>query len=258
VLAKRASGLQWELKVSLAGAASRDPDNYCGVVSQPGARPSALARPKPPQAFNFPQLFFAQSAQGARLAKLYKCASDPVGARFEWMVGLSPAKENMTVTVKGVESIPKEAFVFWVHGGVARDLRKAAVAPIPAHKETQYGYIVVTRDSRDIALYTGKFELRKTYPNPFVSIATIEFLVPYSFADNGAKLESERRSVTLDVYNIAGRRVRSLAAGTMDVGFHRVMWNGTNDGGAPAASGFYVVRLAGRNVQSVVRLIKMR
>jgi hypothetical protein len=258
VLAKRASGLQWELKVSLAGAASRDPDNYCGVVSQPGARPSALARPKPPQAFNFPQLFFAQSAQGARLAKLYKCASDPVGARFEWMVGLSPAKENMTVTVKGVESIPKEVFVFWVHGGVARDLRKAAVAPIPAHKETQYGYIVVTRDSRDIALYTGKFELRKTYPNPFVSIATIEFLVPYSFADNGAKLESERRSVTLDVYNIAGRRVRSLAAGTMDVGFHRVMWNGTNDGGAPAASGFYVVRLAGRNVQSVVRLIKMR
>jgi hypothetical protein len=154
--------------------------------------------------------------------------------------------------------VPKGNYVYWIQNGVAYDVRKLAQVPVVAHKSTQYGYIVVTQNAGDVALYTGKFELRSSYPNPFVSSANIEFFVPYGFDANGAKLEGQQRSVSLDVYNIAGRRVKSLALGSMDVGLHRFVWNGTNDGGTIAATGFYIVRLGGKGVSSIKRMIKVR
>lgn len=253
-LSKKTSGVQWELQASLAGPKSNDPDNYCGVASQS----IPLARPKPPQAFSFPELYFVAAPSGPRLAKLYVGASVPGSTRYEWTVGLSSAKENMTIRFQGVNAVPKGNYVYWIQNGLAYDLRKLAQVPVAAHKSTQYGYIVVTQNAGDVALYTGKFELRKTYPNPFASSANIEFFVPYGFEASGAKLEGAQRSVSLDVYNIAGRRVKSLARGSMDVGLHRLQWNGTNDGGATAATGFYIVRLAGKGVSSITRMIKVR
>lgn len=172
--------------------------------------------------------------------------------------GVSGAKEAMAVTVSGVETLPKGLFAYWVQGGIAYDLRASARVSLAAHKSTEYGYIVVTGDKNDLALYTGRLELRKTFPNPFAGIANIEFLVPYGFAPNGAKIEGESRAVSLRVYDIAGRRVKDLTEGSLQVGFHRVAWNGTNDFGAGAASGFYVVRLEAKGASSVMKMIKVR
>jgi hypothetical protein len=255
-LAKKAvAGAQWQLRVSLAGKKSRDPDNYCGTVPQSLAKTVSLASPKPPQAFDYPQLFFVDGQQ--KLARLYKSAA-PGAVRQEWTVGISPSAEDMTVSVDGIASVPQKAFVFMVERGVIYDLRKKSTFPVAAHKETVYGYIVVTTDSREMALYTGNVELRRAYPNPFTNNAFIEFTLPYSFGSNGAKLEGETRNISLDIFNIAGRHISTLVSGNQQVGYYRKVWTGTNDGGSTVSSGFYIVRLCGQKFQKTSTLFKIR
>lgn len=48
--------------------------------------------------------------------------------------------------------------------------------------------------------------------------------------------------VTLNVYDVRGAHVRSLASGTLPAGVHRIAWDGTDRDGRPAASGVYFFR----------------
>jgi hypothetical protein len=67
-------------------------------------------------------------------------------------------------------------------------------------------------------------------PNPFNPATTIE----YSLAAAGhAKLR---------IYDLAGRLVRTLVDGNVEVGEHEVVWDGTTDSGIRAASGVYFLR----------------
>jgi flagellar hook assembly protein FlgD len=46
--------------------------------------------------------------------------------------------------------------------------------------------------------------------------------------------------VRLQVYDLIGRRVRSLLDESKSVGYYRVLWNGRDEGGKEVASGVYV------------------
>jgi hypothetical protein len=164
----------------------------------------------------------------------------------------------MTVSVDGIGTVPAKAFVFFVQNGVMYNLRKKGNVQVAAHKETVYGYIVVTTDSREMALYSGNVELRKAYPNPFTRSAFIEFTIPYAFGSNGAKLEGENRNIALNVYSIAGRHVATLISGNRPVGFYKRTWSGTSDAGSVVSSGYYIVRLSGPRFQKTSTLFKIR
>jgi flagellar hook assembly protein FlgD len=70
-----------------------------------------------------------------------------------------------------------------------------------------------------------------TYPNPFRRQTTIEYTLP------------KAGPVTVEVYDLLGRRVRVLVDGRQKAGLHRTRWNGRSGGGSPAASGLYIVRV---------------
>jgi len=73
--------------------------------------------------------------------------------------------------------------------------------------------------------------LLQNAPNPFNPVTTIRFSLP----------QTER--VELNVYDVKGRRVRTLVGGTMAAGTQSVVWNGTDDTGRACASGVYFYRL---------------
>jgi hypothetical protein len=68
-------------------------------------------------------------------------------------------------------------------------------------------------------------------PNPFNPATTIGF----SLASEG--------TVSLIVYDVAGRVVRTLVEGACDAGPQSVVWDGTTDEGPRAASGVYFIRM---------------
>jgi hypothetical protein len=73
--------------------------------------------------------------------------------------------------------------------------------------------------------------LAQNAPNPFNPSTTIRFALP------------RRTEVSLRVFDVRGRLVKTLADGPRPAGQHAVEWDGRNDRGAPAASGVYLYRL---------------
>nr|MEE4269705.1 C25 family cysteine peptidase [Candidatus Krumholzibacteria bacterium] len=69
------------------------------------------------------------------------------------------------------------------------------------------------------------------YPNPFNPQTMISFSLP---AD---------QDLSLGVYSVRGRLVRSLLQGRQAAGVHRVLWNGQDSRGQAVASGVYFYRL---------------
>jgi len=76
------------------------------------------------------------------------------------------------------------------------------------------------------------FRLEQNYPNPFNPSTTIRFALP------------EASSVSLEVYNVLGQRVRTLVKDeSYQPGNWSVKWDGVNDAGVVLPTGTYFSRL---------------
>ena len=53
--------------------------------------------------------------------------------------------------------------------------------------------------------------------------------------------------MTLEVYTLAGERIRTLLTGPVDAGVHSVTWDGLADNGRQAPTGAYFVKLGWEN-----------
>ena len=69
------------------------------------------------------------------------------------------------------------------------------------------------------------------HPNPFNPLTVIRYQIP----------ATER--VTLQVFDLAGRLVKTLVAEQMPVGRHEAAWNGQDQTGRQVSAGVYFYRL---------------
>ncbi len=69
-------------------------------------------------------------------------------------------------------------------------------------------------------------------PNPFQTSTTLHFESPAT------------GTATVDIYDVRGRRVRTLSTESRDVRTGQVTWNGTDDAGGELVSGVYFARLS--------------
>jgi hypothetical protein len=89
----------------------------------------------------------------------------------------------------------------------------------------------------------GAFFVRPAMPNPFSASTSLDFSLP------------DARRVRIDVFDVAGRLVRTLAALELPAGIHRVHWNGRTRQGARAAAGIYLVRFAAGSDRRSQRIV---
>ena len=89
-------------------------------------------------------------------------------------------------------------------------------------------------------------ELMRSYPNPF-NAGTV---IPFRLGTAGG--------VRIDIYNLLGQRVRRLLDERRTPGLHKVRWTGTDDRGAPVASGLYFYRLTTGEVSETGRCMLIR
>jgi hypothetical protein len=75
------------------------------------------------------------------------------------------------------------------------------------------------------------FELEPAFPNPFNTQTTLT----YTLSTNGP--------VRLSIYDVLGRRVRTLIDAEQHAGRHAILWNGLDDAGRRVAEGLYLSRL---------------
>jgi hypothetical protein len=90
------------------------------------------------------------------------------------------------------------------------------------------------------------YALEQNVPNPFNPVTTIAF----SLAAPG--------NVRVDVYDVAGRKVRSLIEEELGAGEHAAVWDGRDDLGEDAASGVYFYRVVTDGYMARRKMVLLR
>ncbi|MDI6807636.1 MAG: S8 family serine peptidase [Candidatus Eisenbacteria bacterium] len=86
-----------------------------------------------------------------------------------------------------------------------------------------------------------KLALLQNYPNPFSPFTTIQIAIPAGF----------KAPVSVRIFDVRGKLVKTLFQGTKEPGFHSFDWNGRNEFGQSVSSGIYFCRFsAGANVMT--------
>ena len=91
------------------------------------------------------------------------------------------------------------------------------------------------------------FALHQNAPNPFNPTTTIRYDIP---AGGGA--------VSLRIYDVGGRLVRTLVEGDQTPGTKSVSWNGTNERGNDVATGVYFYRLEAPGFQKTRKMVFLK
>ncbi len=75
------------------------------------------------------------------------------------------------------------------------------------------------------------FALHANYPNPFNPTTTISYDLP------------KRSQVTLGIYNILGKQIKTLVNQSQDAGNRIAVWDGTDNLGRQVSAGVYLYRI---------------
>lgn len=83
-------------------------------------------------------------------------------------------------------------------------------------------------------------------PNPFERSTDISLVLD---RESAAKVE---------IFDVTGRKIRTLDGGVLAAGTHRLVWDGTNESGTPAAAGTYFYRLPSSKDGESRRMVLLR
>ncbi|MBD3223179.1 MAG: T9SS type A sorting domain-containing protein [Caldithrix sp.] len=93
---------------------------------------------------------------------------------------------------------------------------------------------------------TKEHELMQNYPNPFNPETLIEYRVP------------EKGEVQLNVYDMMGRKIRTLVNGVKPAGTYQATWDGRDDAGNKVSTGMYIYQLKGKNALVTKRMLLIK
>ncbi len=171
------------------------------------------------------------------IVEVFKAAPDPTGyGEGELFLGsISPAADsswtiNVTMGLAYGDSIT--ATTTDIYRNTSEFCLNALVDTLQGIKE---------KSSANI--YNRKIKL---FPNPFSSSITIEFST------------HNKGHISLKIYDITGKLVKTLANGMYEVSSYRMKWNGMNENGVKVAPGIYYCKLKTEHYSSTNKIIMIR
>ena len=157
----------------------------------------------------------------------------PVGS----LIVTAPSNENELTLVKNDESTG--VFTMLVKKGNEQFLSLPVVVK-GRGADVKVSFRAVGRDGEIVSQVTKDFHvegipesyaLHQNYPNPFNPVTKIEYDIP-----GGG-------NVSLIIYDIMGRQVKTLVSGFQPAGYHEIIWNGINDQQEQVGAGMYLYRV---------------
>ena len=104
---------------------------------------------------------------------------------------------------------------------------------------------IATKVQRPVAP-ENNFILKQSYPNPFNPATVIEFI------------QIKSGPVTLTIYDLLGKKIKTLFNAPLSSGTHRFPWNGTDAAGRRVASGTYFYHLSNGSAEASKRMLLLR
>lgn len=110
----------------------------------------------------------------------------------------------------------------------------------------QVTLMVTSVDDKPTNATPTEFALRQNYPNPFNPQTTIEYQLP------------ENTHVTIAIYDMRGRKVRTLISSDMKAGYHKVIWNARDEAGSSVSSGVYFYKIKTNEFLATYKMILLK
>ena len=96
-------------------------------------------------------------------------------------------------------------------------------------------------DVVEVEIMPAQFELSQNYPNPFNPSTTIRFSLP------------KETQLKINIYNMLGELVETLAEGTYEAGYHKVTFNASS-----LPSGAYIYRIESSDFVQVRKMVLLK
>ena len=88
--------------------------------------------------------------------------------------------------------------------------------------------------------------MHNDYPNPFNPITTLRYDLP------------ENSLVTITIYDMLGRQVKTLMDQIQEAGYRSVIWDATNDYGKPVSAGIYLYQIQAGEYISTKKIVLLK
>lgn len=162
--------------------------------------------------------------------QFYKDSSDVVGQEFKF--GIGGGDNEGGYGNNHIANIDDSEPTFTMHA------QFGSIDPI-FYSVWDYDHQMLDAAVEDPVAGPYQFALYKNYPNPFNPTTTIQYEL------------AKQVSVTMTVYDLMGKQVKTLIRKDQPAGAYSVEWDGTNDKGLTVSSGIYLIRIdAGEFVKS--------
>jgi hypothetical protein len=101
-------------------------------------------------------------------------------------------------------------------------------------------------DTRDRHSTLMNYDLEQNYPNPFNGYTTFKYVLP------------KESSVSFIIYDILGRRVKTLQNQKLSAGTFNISWDGKDENGKEVVSGIYFANFVSDNFISTKKMIMLK
>ncbi|UCF06601.1 MAG: T9SS type A sorting domain-containing protein [bacterium] len=173
------------------------------------------------------------------------------GADLVWHV---VNEKELRIALASVELMPVEAAV---------EITVRANGTLDKEEEIPFSFTHVLLNEQDLtgtAASEGgnrsgrempsSFRLDQNYPNPFNPSTRIRYAIP---PDVGKSVH-----VSLKIFDVAGRLVRTLVSRDETPGIKEVAWDGLDNNGNPAGSGMYFYRIEAGAFKRIHKMVLLR
>ena len=91
-----------------------------------------------------------------------------------------------------------------------------------------------------------KINLHQNYPNPFNPTTLIRYDLPVN------------EHVSINIYDLTGKRVKSLVNTNQDAGYRSINWNATSDLGQPVSAGMYIYTIQAGEFRQTKKMVLLK
>jgi hypothetical protein len=180
------------------------------------------------------------------------------------LIGPSSEIIRLSINVGGTTPVSR-----WI----ATDHQNASDPPLQLHWTTGIVFEPNTVVEDAVSVFGGTAPYVTVCWSGYLAPATTTSVIPKSPASGDLALEaapnparastdltfttSRKQRVTVGVFAVDGRRVRTLQRGVLEAGEHRLVWDGRDDHGQLVASGLYFAGLEtdqGRTARRIARV----
>ncbi len=182
---------------------------------------------------------FEWSATDDSLTLIFSNYDDYYGYEYSDTTSLAYAVENDTITIEAefdfCDMMEDDYYYYYdsqdCFDMVEENFGMTDIQDITLDFWMELSYVGPLAIAGEIALQPGQFKLHQAYPNPFNPTTTLQ----YEMGSAGP--------VSIDVFDVNGRKIRSLYAGIQSPGQHEVRWDAKNDNGRSMSSGVYLFKV---------------